>query len=253
MASRKPKSRPPAGGSRPTALVFGVGNGLGAALARRFAAEGLQAVLASRSTAKLEQIADGIRASGGLAHVAPTDVTKQDQVIGAFDLAEAHGPVELVVYNAGGNAATPLLELKPKAFEALWRQNAYGGFLVGQESVRRLLPRRRGSILFTGATASLRARPPFTGFASAKAALRAVAQGLAREFGPSGIHVAHVVIDGVLDGDYAAEHFPELVAAKGADGLLRTDAVAGVYWSLHQQPSSAWTHELDLRPARESF
>jgi NAD(P)-dependent dehydrogenase (short-subunit alcohol dehydrogenase family) len=236
-------------------VVFGVGarNGLGAALARRFAKEGVQVVLAARSKAGLQLVADDIQASGGLAHIVPTDVTKQDDVIAALDFAESQGAIELVVYNIGSNVACALLELMPQAFERLWRQNAYGGFLVGQESVRRLLALGRGSILFTGATASLRARPPFTGFASAKAALRAVAQGLAREFGPSGIHVAHVVIDGVLEGDYAAQNFPDLVTAKGNDGLLRPDAVADDYWWLHRQPSSAWTHELDLRPAMEVF
>jgi NAD(P)-dependent dehydrogenase (short-subunit alcohol dehydrogenase family) len=238
-----------------TAIVFGVGarKGLGAALARRFAKAGLHVVLAARNAARLQLVADDIRESGGRADVVAADVTKHDEVIAALDFAAAKGPLELVIYNVGNNIARPLLELKPETFEALWRQNAYGGFLVGQESLRRLLPQGRGSILFTGATASLRARPPFTGFAAAKAALRAVAQGMAREFGPLGIHVAHVVIDGVIDGDYAAQNFPALVAAKGEEGLLNPDAVADVYWSLHQQPRSAWTHELDLRPAQENF
>ena len=135
----------------------------------------------------------------------------------------------------------------------MWRQNALGGFLVGREAIRRMLPKGSGTVLFTGATASLRARPPFLAFASAKAALRAVAQGLAREFGPQGIHVAHVVIDGVIGGDYARNKFPNFVATKGDDGLLALDEIADAYWALHCQPRSAWTHELDLRPFKEPF
>jgi NAD(P)-dependent dehydrogenase (short-subunit alcohol dehydrogenase family) len=151
------------------------------------------------------------------------------------------------------NFAAPALETETKPFEDLWRQNALGGFLVGREAVRRFAPRRRGTILFTGASASLRARPPFMGFASAKAALRAVAQGLAREFGPYGVHVAHIVIDGVIQGEYAAAKFPDYGRSKGENGLLAVDAIADAYWALHRQPASAWTHELDLRPFKEPF
>jgi NAD(P)-dependent dehydrogenase (short-subunit alcohol dehydrogenase family) len=135
----------------------------------------------------------------------------------------------------------------------LWRQNALGGFLVGREAVRQFAPRQRGTILFTGATASLRARPPFLAFASAKAALRAVAQGLAREFGPQGIHVAHIVIDGAIQGEYAATKFADYVRSKGENGLLSVEAIAEAYLVLHRQPASAWTHELDLRPFKEPF
>jgi len=238
-----------------TAVIFGVGapQGLGAALARHFAGQGLHVILAARNAERLQIIANEILAAGGSAEIAATDVTQPAQVAAALDKAEAKGPLELVVYNVGNNIARPTLELEPEVFEALWRQNAFGGFLVGQETVRRLLARRRGTLIFTGATASLRARPPFTGFAAAKAALRAVAQGLAREFGPWGIHVAHVVIDGVIGGEYAAKNFPQLVAAKGVDGLLLPDEIAEVYWSISQQKPSAWTHELDIRPAKESF
>lgn len=167
------------------------------------------------------------------------------------------GTLDLVAYNVDNNAPIPSLEISEAQFETMWRQNALGGFLVGREAVRRMLPKASGTILFAGATASLRARPPFLAFASAKAALRAVAQGLAREFGPQGIHVAHVVIDGVIDGviggEYAQSRFPDFVAAKGKDGLLAPDEIADAYWALHRQPRSAWTHELDLRPFREPF
>ncbi len=161
--------------------------------------------------------------------------------------------MKLVAYNVGNNVLTPLLETDASVFEAMWRQNALGGFLVGREAARRMSPLGERTILFTGATASLRARPPFAAFASAKAALRAVAQGLAREVGPRGLHVAHVVIDGVIKGDYARSNFPDFVRAESEDGLLEADAIAESFWAVHRQPKSAWTPELDLRPFKETF
>jgi NAD(P)-dependent dehydrogenase (short-subunit alcohol dehydrogenase family) len=238
-----------------SAVVFGVGatTGLGAALARRFAREGLQIFLAGRTADKLEKVAAEIRKAGGRAEPRTADATREKEVIGLLEEAGDTASLDLVAYNVGNNFAAPLLELTAETFESLWRQNALGGFLVGREAVRRMLPKGHGTLLFTGATASLKARPPFTGFASAKAALRAVAQGIAREFGPAGIHVAHVVIDGVIEGDYAKSRFPDFVKAKGKDGLLKVDNIADAYWALHQQPRSAWTHELDLRPFKEPF
>jgi NAD(P)-dependent dehydrogenase (short-subunit alcohol dehydrogenase family) len=138
-------------------------------------------------------------------------------------------------------------------FEDLWRLCCFGGFLFGREAARRMLPAGGGSLLFTGATASLRARPPFTAFASAKAALRAVAHGMAREFGPQGLHVGHVIIDGMIDGEQLNQRFPELRARMGDDGMLAVDAIADAYWALHTQQRSAWTLELDLRPYKEKF
>ncbi len=238
-----------------TAAVFGVGaaTGLGAALARRFAQEGLLVFLAGRTQAKVTAVAEDILRKGGNAKAKVADATRETDVIALLDEAADKGHLDIVAYNVGNNLAMPLLDLKAETFENLWRENAYGGFLVGREAVRRMLPAGHGTILFTGATASLKARPPFTGFASAKASLRALAQGLAREFGPQGIHVAHIVIDGVIEGDYAAGRFPDFVKAKGPDGLLKTDEIADAYWALHKQPKSAWTHELDLRPFKEPF
>lgn len=237
-----------------SALVLGVGAqaGLGAELARSFARDGLKVFVAGRTLARLAAVAASIREAGGQAEAIAADATQENDVIALFG-RPALDDVELVAYNAGHNFASPLLDLKAADFEMLWRQNALGGFLIGREAVRRMLPKGRGTILFTGATASLRARPPFTGFASAKAALRAVAQGLAREFGPKGIHVAHVIIDGVIDGAYAREKFPAFVETKGEDGLLDPAAIADVFLALHKQPRSAWTHELDLRPFKETF
>jgi NAD(P)-dependent dehydrogenase (short-subunit alcohol dehydrogenase family) len=241
--------------SNNVAVVVGVGaeTGLGAALARRFAREGLHVVIAGRTDARLQRIADRIRESGGTALTKVTDATSEQDVAALLDAADAEARLELVVYNVGNNVQAPALETTPELFERLWRQNAFGGFLVGREAARRLAPRHKGTIIFTGATASLRARPPFLAFAAAKAGLRAVAQGLAREFGSQGVHVAHVVIDGVIQGEYAGANFSAFVRAKGEDGLLAVDAIADAYWALHQQTRSAWTHELDLRPFKESF
>jgi NAD(P)-dependent dehydrogenase (short-subunit alcohol dehydrogenase family) len=211
-------------------------------------------ILAGRTAEKLEAVAAAIQRAGGAAQPVVTDATSEADVTNLFRVAGAGRTcLELVVYNVGGNARAPFLQISSDFFESLWRQNALGGFLVGREAVRYMLPQQRGTILFTGATASLRARPPFTAFASAKAALRAVAQGMAREFGPQGIHVIHVVIDGVIGGEYARIHFPEFVQAKGEDGLLEIDAIADAYWALYCQPRSAWTHELELRPFKEPF
>ena len=241
--------------SQGTAVVVGVGaeSGLGAGLARRFAREGLRVFIGGRTEARLQAVAAGIHSAGGKVIVKAADATREAEVAALFDQAGAENDLELVVYNVGNNFAAPALETQADLFESLWRLNALGGFLVGREAVRRFAPRQKGTILFTGATASLRARPPFLAFASAKAALRAVAQGLAREFGPLGIHVAHIVIDGAIQGEYAAAKFPGYVRSKGKNGLLAVDAIADSYWVLHRQPSSAWSHELDLRPFKEPF
>ena len=237
------------------ALVAGVGSssGLGAALARRLAREGLLVFVAGRTEERLEKVAAEIIAARGKAVAVAADVTSEKDVIRLLSRAEESGSLDLVVYNAGGNATSSLLQLKRSEFESLWKQSALGGFLVGREAIRRMLPQRKGTLIFTGATASVRARPPFTAFASAKAALRAVAQGFAREFGPQGIHVAHVIIDGVIRGDYAQTQFAELTRSKGEDGLLEPDAIADAYWALHRQTKTAWTHELDLAAIQGTF
>jgi NAD(P)-dependent dehydrogenase (short-subunit alcohol dehydrogenase family) len=238
-----------------TALVVGVGTetGLGAGLARCLARERFRVVIAGRTEARLHAVAAPIRSAGGSVVIKVADASREADVVTLFDGAAGGNDLDLVIYNVGNNFAAPALETQAKLFEDLWRQNALGGFLVGREAVRRLAPRNRGTILFTGATASLRARPPFLAFAAAKAALRAVAQGLAREFGPQGLHVAHIVIDGAIQGEYAATNFSDYVRSKGENGLLSVDAIADAYLALHRQPPSAWTHELDLRPFKEPF
>jgi NAD(P)-dependent dehydrogenase (short-subunit alcohol dehydrogenase family) len=183
-----------------------------------------------------------------------TDATVEEEVIRLFDTVEDHGgPPELVVYNAGNNEFRPLLEMDAQFWEGLWRLCCFGGFLAGREAARRMLPRGGGTLIFTGATASIRSRPPFTAFASAKAALRALAFGMAREFGPQGLHVGHIIIDGVIDGDRVNQRFPQLKQQRGEGGMLDPDAIAAEYWGLHRQDRSAWALELDLRPYKEQF
>lgn len=238
------------------ALVLGVGpqQGLGAALARRFAAEGLHVVIAGRSPEKLQQVANAISANGGVATPLVADATVEGDVQRLLaEAVLAGGTLEIAAYNVDSNQSAPLLDTDEDMFAGLWRQNSLGAFLFGREAVKHMLPQGRGTLFFTGATASLRARPPFTAFAAAKAAVRALAQGMAREFGPQGIHVVHAVIDGVIDGERARSQFPQFVAGKGQDGLMRPEAIAETYWLLHCQHPSAWTHEIDLRPFKEPF
>jgi NAD(P)-dependent dehydrogenase (short-subunit alcohol dehydrogenase family) len=239
------------------AIVVGVGSeqGLGAALSRRFAREGYSVIVSGRTEAKLARVVRTIINDGGKAEAVVADAAIEADVVALFNRAEvgrADG-LDLVVFNAGNNAPHDFRTMSAEFFEQTWRVATLGGFLVGREAARRLTPRGRGTIVFTGATASLRGRPPFTAFASAKAGLRSLAQSMAREFGPLGIHVGHVVIDGGIDGERLNAAAPQLKINRGTDGLLNIDAIADAYWHLHRQNPSAWTHELDLRPFKEPF
>ncbi len=239
-----------------SALVIGVGPraGLGAALCRRFGAGGYHVIPAGRTEKNLVAAAEDVIEAGGSATPGVCDATSEAETIALFDRIESQGPpLEVVVYNAGNNQWGSFLEMKADFFESVWRVGCFGGFLAGREAARRMVPRKKGSILFTGATASVRGRPPFAAFASSKAALRIVAQSMGREFGPQGIHVAHVVIDGAIDGDKINLNLPEYAKSKGEDGMLSVDAIAETFWSLHVQHRSAWTHEIDLRPFKETW
>jgi NAD(P)-dependent dehydrogenase (short-subunit alcohol dehydrogenase family) len=234
----------------------GVGSqhGLGAAIARRFAAEGHRVIVSGRTKEKIAQVVGAIVDDGGKAAAFVADATIESDVAALFDFAEGSGnTVDLVVFNAGNNVRHDFRTMPAELFEQTWRVATFGGFLVGREAARRLTPLGTGTVIFTGATASLRGKPPFTAFASAKAGLRSLAQSMAREFGPLGIHVAHVVIDGGIDGEKLNSAAPQLRIERGADGLLNIDAIAEAYWHLHRQHRSAWTHELDLRPFKERF
>lgn len=242
-----------------TAVVIGVGAelGLGAALCRRFAREGYHVLVAGRTANRLAAVVQTIAAAGGSAEGIVTDVTREDDVVRLFDRAMASGgnraPADLVVYNAGNNRRIDFREISTTLFEDFWRVGCFGGFLAGREAARRLVPLGRGTLIFTGASASLRGRPGYAHFAAAKAGLRAIAQSMAREYGALGIHVAHVVIDGGIDGERLRALRPQAVEEAGADGRLNIDAIAETYWMLHLQHRSAWSHEIDLRPYKEAF
>jgi NAD(P)-dependent dehydrogenase (short-subunit alcohol dehydrogenase family) len=244
---------------KPTAVVVGVGAelGLGAALCRRFAAGGYHVLAAGRTAAKVEQVAKSVEIAGGSAEPIAIDATVEADVVRLFDRAMAPGagrdPADLVAFNAGINQKIDLRELSAKDFEEFWRIGCFGGFLVGREAARRLVPLGRGTVLFTGASASLRGKPGFAHFSAAKAGLRMIAQSMAREYGPMGIHVAHVVIDGGINGHRLISRRPESVKERGEDGLLGIDAIAETYWHIHRQPRSAWAQEIDLRPYKEPF
>lgn len=243
--------------SQNAAIVIGVGAeaGLGAALCRRFGRGGLHVYVAGRTAARLDATVAAIRAGGGAATGLVTDTTKETDIVSLFDLAEREtGAVPAIVaYNAGNNLFVDFRQTTNELFEDMWRVGCFGGFLVGREAARRMAPAGRGTIFFTGASGSLRGRPGFAHFAAAKAGLRMVAQAMAREFGPQGLHVAHVIIDGGIDGERLRTFAPQFVAAKGEGGLLDVDAIAETYWHIHTQHPSAWTHEVDLRPAKEPF
>ena len=238
-----------------TALIVGVGasQGLGAAAARRFAREGLHVVIAGRTAAKLEQVATELRAAGASVETVTGDASVEADAARFVAAAEAKGPLALALQNAGSNRRDQFLELERADFEALWREHCLGGFLVGREVGRRMVPRGQGTMLFTGASGSLRGKAMFAAFAAAKAGLRAVSQSMARELGPKGIHVAHVVIDGGIGGARLLSRMPELKEQRGPDGLLDIEAIAETDWQIHRQPRSAWTQEVDLRPWAETF
>jgi NAD(P)-dependent dehydrogenase (short-subunit alcohol dehydrogenase family) len=245
--------------TKPVAIVVGVGAelGLGAALCRRFAEGGHHVFVAGRSASKIEQVVRTILSKGGSAEPVVMDTTREEDVIRLFDRAMSPqaglGPLDLVAYNAGNNRKLDFRELSAEMFEEFWRIGCFGGFLVGREAARRLVPLGQGTVLFTGASGSLRGKPGFAHFAAAKAGLRMLAQSMAREFGPQGIHVAHVVIDGGINGERLRSNRPEIVKERGEDGLLGVDAIAETFWQIHRQPRSAWAQEIDLRPFKESF
>jgi NAD(P)-dependent dehydrogenase (short-subunit alcohol dehydrogenase family) len=220
------------------ALIGGAGEGLGAALGRRFSKD-YEVVLSSRT--------QGERA----------DLREEAEVVALFDRVEKRAPIEVAIFNAGANFRASILDTPAEMFEKVWRLGCYAGFLFGREAARRMVPHGKGTILFTGASASLRGSAQFAAFAAAKGGLRQVAQSMARELGPKGIHVAHVVIDGMIDNRRTRERMAERGVTNAtdlaADGMLATDAIAELYWQIHAQPRSAWTFEADVRPWAEKF
>jgi NAD(P)-dependent dehydrogenase (short-subunit alcohol dehydrogenase family) len=236
------------------ALVIGAGDATGGAIARRFAAGGLTACVTRREADKLEPLLQSIRAAGGVAQGFGSDARQEDAVVALVEKIEREiGPIEVLVFNIGANVPCSVLDETARKYFKIWEMACFGGFLNGREVAKRMVTRGRGTIIFTGATAGLRGSANFAAFAGAKHALRALAQSMARELGPRGIHVAHVVVDGAIDTEFIRSNFPERYALKAEGGILDPDHIAENYWHLHAQPRDAWTFELDLRPYMERW
>jgi NAD(P)-dependent dehydrogenase (short-subunit alcohol dehydrogenase family) len=242
----------------PVALVIGAGDSTGGAIARRFARGGYTVCATRRSVDKLQPLIERIQAEGGQAQGFASDARKEDEVVALVEQIESTiGPIEVLVFNIGANAPSSILDETARRYFKIWEMACMAGFLNGREVAKRMAAREgeghKGTIIFTGATASLRGSANFAAFAGAKHALRALAQSMARELGPRGIHVAHVIIDGAIDTAFIRENFPDRYALKDRDGILDPEHIADAYWMLHRQPRDAWTHELDLRPWMEKF
>jgi NAD(P)-dependent dehydrogenase (short-subunit alcohol dehydrogenase family) len=235
-------------------LVVGAGDATGGAIARRFAREGYVACVTRRSAEKLEPLVEEIRAAGGQAHGYGSDARKEEEMVALVERIEREvAPIEVAVFNIGANVQFPITDTTARVYFKVWEMACFAGFLTGREVARAMLPRGRGTIIFTGATASLRGREGFAAFAGAKHGLRALAQSMARELWPKGIHVAHTIIDGAIDTEFIRSNFPERYARKEQDGILSPEHIADAYWQIHQQPRDAWTHETELRPWMESW
>jgi len=230
-------------------LVVGAGDATGGAIARRFAREGYIACVTRRSADKLTPLVEQIRAEGGEAYGFACDARQEDETVALIERIEREiAPLEVAIFNIGANVRFSVLETTSRVYFKAWEMACFGGFLMGREAARVMLPRGHGSIFFTGATASLRGRDGMSAFAGAKHALRALAQSMARELGPKNIHVAHLVVDAAIDTDFIRSNFPDRYATKQDDGIVNPEHIADTYWMLHQQPRDAWTHELDIRP-----
>jgi NAD(P)-dependent dehydrogenase (short-subunit alcohol dehydrogenase family) len=239
-----------------TAIIIGVGphDGLGATLAKQMAAQGLHVFVAGRTLAKITSVAEAIRAGGGQATPVECDATREEAVVALFAKAEAQGPVALAIYNAGNNMQGGVDGMAADYFERCWRVCAYGAFLFVREAAKHMSPRGEGTILFTGASSSMRGRAGFAAFTSAKGALRNLAQSAAKELGPKGLHVGHVVIDGGINGEKLKTMVPDYAAARGKEGrLIDIDGIADIYLMLHGQKRAAWSFEVDVRTHNEPW
>jgi NAD(P)-dependent dehydrogenase (short-subunit alcohol dehydrogenase family) len=242
--------------ANPAALIIGAGDATGGTIARAFARDGLVACVnrRSRNADQLEALAAAIREEGNAAHAFPADARDEAAMVELVETVERDiGPIEVAVFNVGANVRFAVTDTSAQVYRKVWEMACFAGFLMGREVAKAMIARGRGTIIFTGATASLRGGAGFSAFSGAKAALRMLAQSMARELGPQGIHVAHIVIDGGIDTEFVRGlrlNFDEL---KAKDGVLSPDAIAANYVMLHHQNRSAWTHELDLRPWIESF
>ena len=239
---------------RGVVLVVGAGDATGGAIAKRFAREGYIACLARRNADKLAPLVEEIEKAGGVAKGFGCDARDEDAVIALFaEIEESVGPIEVVVFNPGANVNFSIRETTSRVYRKVWEMACFAGFLVGREAARHMIPRKRGTILFTGATASVRGGKGYSAFSGAKHALRALAQSMARELGVENIHVAHVIIDGAIDSAFIRKTFGEALEKRGPDAMLAPDDIAETYWSIHSQRRSAWTFETDLRPWLEPW
>ena len=235
-------------------LVIGAGDATGGAIARRFAREGYIACVTRRSADKLEPLLQQIRAEGGQAHGFGSDARKEEEMVALVEQIEREiAPIEVAVFNIGANVRFGITETTARVYTKVWEMACFAGFLMGREVAKVMLPRGRGTIIYTGATASLRGREGFAAFAGAKAALRALSQSMARELWPQGIHVAHTVIDGAIDTEFIRSNFPERYALKERQGILSPEHIADAYWQIHCQPRDTWSQETELRPWIESW
>jgi len=234
-----------------TAIVIGVGpnRGLGAQLCKRFAADGLKVIVAGRTQSAIETVAEDIRRTGGQAVPVVADATRERDIAGLFD--SAGNDLDLAIYNAGNNTPGKIVDMDAGYFEQSWRVVCFGGFLFGREAIRRMLPNKAGTLLFTGASASLRGRPGYGAFNSAKAGIRVLAQAMAKEYAADGIHVGHVIVDGAIAGDKIFQRFPEAVSRE--ESLIDIKAIVDAFAFLHSQPSRGWSFEVDVRTSREKW
>ncbi|MBL4570792.1 MAG: SDR family oxidoreductase [Alcanivorax sp.] len=236
------------------AVIIGAGDATGGAIAKRFAREGYTVCVTRRSEDALTPLVQEIESAGGKARPFGCDARDEEQMVALFNTIENEvGPVEVVVFNIGANVFFSIRETSARVYRKVWEMAAFAGFLAGREAARVMVPRNKGTIIFTGATASVRGGKGFSAFAGAKFALRALAQSMARELGPEGIHVVHPIIDGAIDTAFIRDNFPAKYTQKEQGGILNPEHIADTYWMLHQQPRDAWTHEIDLRPWMETF
>jgi NAD(P)-dependent dehydrogenase (short-subunit alcohol dehydrogenase family) len=242
--------------AKPVCLVIGAGEGVGQAIARAFAAAGHPVCVTrrARNIAQLDALVADIAQAGGQAHAFGVDARSEAETIALFDRIERDiGPIGVVVFNIGANVQFPIRQTTARVFTKVWEMACFAGFLAGREAARVMVPRGSGTILFTGATASLRGRDGFAAFAAAKHGLRALAQSMARELGPAGVHVAHIICDGAIDGVFIRERLGDTTGLLRDDAILKPDDIAQAYLWLHRQPRSTWSHEIDLRPWREPW
>ena len=249
----------PQGQPKPVALIVGAGDYIGAAIAKRFAVGGFQVCLGRRNGDKLAPLVEEIEAAGGTAHPFGFDARQEAETEALFAKIENDiGALDVVIFNVGGNVYFPILETTSRVFRKVWEMATFAGFLSGREAAKYMVPRRRGAIFFTGATASLRGGVGFAAFAAGKFGLRALAQSMARELGPDNIHVAHLVIDAGVDTEWVRERIKEqggddALADLAPDQLIDPTSIGEAYWQLYQQPRDCWTQELDVRPYMEKW